>query len=141
MTKPTPADLNDLSQGFLPGLIGVEILESEPGLLRSALEVRPDLMAPNGYLHAATVVALADTTCGYGTRSNLPDGATEFTTIELKCNFLGTSRGGSLQCESTLVHAGRTTQVWDAVITETESGSRLALFRCTQLLLYERLEA
>ena len=119
----------------LPGLLGVEIDEIEEGRVRMRLPLRPQLLAPNGYLHAGTVVALADSSCGYGCIASLPQGATGFTTIELKTNFLGTAVEGSLTCESTLVHGGRTTQVWDAVVTN-EAGKKLALFRCTQLLLY-----
>jgi 1,4-dihydroxy-2-naphthoyl-CoA hydrolase len=92
------------------------------------------LLAPNGYLHAGTVVALADTACGYGCMASLPDGATGFTTVELKTNFLGTAREGSLVCVATRLHGGRTTQVWDAIVRDGEK--TLALFRCTQLLLY-----
>ncbi len=100
------------------------------------LEIRDELLAPNGYLHAATVVALADTVSGYGCVASLPEGATGFTTIELKANFLGTVTEGTLRCETVLVHGGRTTQVWDATVTSEESGKTIALFRCTQLLLY-----
>jgi 1,4-dihydroxy-2-naphthoyl-CoA hydrolase len=67
--------------------------------------------------------------------ASLPAGATGFTTIELKTNFLGTALAGTLLCEAKRVHGGRTTQVWDATVTD-ESGKTLALFRCTQLLLY-----
>jgi uncharacterized protein (TIGR00369 family) len=94
------------------------------------------LLAPNGYLHAAVVIALADTTCGYGTINDLPDGAQNFTTIELKSNFLGTAREGSIASVATKVHSGRTTQVWDATVTDETSGKTIALFRCTQLILY-----
>jgi uncharacterized protein (TIGR00369 family) len=100
------------------------------------LPVREDLLAPNGYLHAAAVIALADTACGYGCIASLPEGASGFTTIELKTNFLGTATEGVLRCDAALVHGGRTTQIWDATVTNEESGKRLALFRCTQLLLY-----
>jgi 1,4-dihydroxy-2-naphthoyl-CoA hydrolase len=129
--------LNERGVGTLPGLIGVEILEAEGGRLESRLELREELMAPNGYLHAATIVALADTSCGYGTFVSLPAGAEGFTTIELKSNFLGTKRAGVIGCEVTLAHGGRTTQVWDATVTD-EDGRLLALFRCTQLVLYPR---
>jgi 1,4-dihydroxy-2-naphthoyl-CoA hydrolase len=95
-------------------------------------------MAPNGYLHAATIVALADTSCGYGTFLSLPEGAEGFTTVELKCNFLGTRRAGVIGCEARMVHGGRTTQVWDATVTDAEGGKPLALFRCTQMILYPR---
>jgi uncharacterized protein (TIGR00369 family) len=97
--------------------------------------LRDELLAPNGYLHAGTVVALADSACGYGCIASLPDGATGFTTIELKTNFLATALAGTIGCESRRVHAGRTTQVWDATVSD-ETGKPLALFRCTQLLLY-----
>jgi uncharacterized protein (TIGR00369 family) len=119
----------------LPGLLGVEIDAIEEGQVRMHLELRPQLLAPNGYLHAGTVVALADSACGYGCIASLPEGATGFTTIELKTNFLATALEGTLHAESQRVHGGRTTQVWDATITNGE-GKTLALFRCTQLLLY-----
>ena len=128
--------LNERGAGTLPGLIGIEFLEAERGKISSRLELREELMAPNGYLHAATVVALADTSCGYGTFVDLPEGAEGFTTIELKSNFLGTKRAGAIECEAKLVHGGRTTQVWDATVTG--DGKPLALFRCTQLILYPR---
>jgi 1,4-dihydroxy-2-naphthoyl-CoA hydrolase len=131
-------ELNDRGTGTLPGLIGIEIIEAGEGRLTSRLDLRDELMAPNGYLHAATIVALADTSCGYGTFVNLPEGAEGFTTIELKSNFLGTKREGTIKCEATLVHGGRATQVWDATITDEESVKRLALFRCTQMILYPR---
>jgi len=126
---------NARGQGYLPGLIGLEIREIGHGRVTSRLTVRQELLAPNGYLHAATVIALADTSCGYGTIASLPEGARNFTTIELKANFLGTVLEGAIACEATLAHGGRTTQVWDARVTDESSGKALALFRCTQLLL------
>jgi 1,4-dihydroxy-2-naphthoyl-CoA hydrolase len=125
----------DLGRGRLPGLIGIQVDEVEVGRVRMHLPLRAELLAPNGYLHAATVVALADSACGYGCIASLPEGANGFTTIELKTNFLGTVLAGTLHCESQQAHGGRTTQVWDATVTD-EAGKTLALFRCTQLLLY-----
>jgi 1,4-dihydroxy-2-naphthoyl-CoA hydrolase len=122
----------------LPSLIGLEILEAEEGQLATRLELRDELTAPKGYLHAAALVALADTSCGYGTFVSLPEGAEAFTTVEFKSNFLGTRRSGLLACEAILAHGGRTTQVWDATVTDEQDGQRLALFRCTQLILYPR---
>ena len=131
-------ELNALLPGTLPGLIGLRITAHEPGRLTAALDVRDELLAPNGYLHAATVIALADTACGLATRALLPDGASGFTTLELKTNFLGTAREGRLEVVATNQHAGRTTQVWDAVVTDPVSAKRLALFRCTQSVLWPR---
>jgi uncharacterized protein (TIGR00369 family) len=134
----TADELNEMLPGTLPGLLGIVIDTHEPGRLTSHLDVRPDLLAPNGYLHAATVVALADTSCGLATRALLPEGASGFTTIELKSNHLGTARDGRIGAVATSVHAGRTTQVWDAVVTAEGTGKTVALFRCTQSVLWPR---
>jgi len=83
----TIEQLNARGQGYLPGMMGIEFISIEPGRLTSRLAVRPELLAPNGYLHAAAIIALADTTCGYGTFTDLPSGAQNFTTMELKSNF------------------------------------------------------
>lgn len=134
----TLEQLNARGQGFLPGLIGIVFTKIAPNELHATLAVRPELMAPNGYLHAGTVVTLADTAAGYGCVAHLPEGATGFTTIELKSNFLGTAREGQLDCVATARHLGRTTQLWDSVVTHRDTGKTIALFRCTQLLIYPK---
>ena len=123
--------------GHLPGLVGVEILTIGKDGVDSRLQVRREVMAPNGFLHAATVIALADTSCGYGCVHLLPEGARGFTTVELKANFLGTAREGWIHCRATPVHLGRTTQVWDATVQSEASGKPIALFRCTQMVLWQ----
>lgn len=122
--------------GNLPGLLGFEWVDARPGLVHGRFDVRGHHLAPTGYLHAATVVALADSACGFGCRSALPDGASGFTTIELKANFIGTARDGGVRCEARLLHAGRTTQLWDAEVKSEITGKTIALFRCTQMILY-----
>ncbi len=134
----TAADFNTRSEGHLPGYLGIVINSVEGPELRSELAVRKDLMAPNGFLHAGSVVTLADTSCGYGCVANLPEGANGFTTVELKSNHLGTARDGTIECVARAVHLGKTTQVWDAVVTHRESGKTIALFRCTQMVLYPK---
>ena len=123
--------------GTPPGMFGLEFTGAADGSVTSRMTVRPEFLAPNGYLHAASVIALADTSCGYGCVASLPEGAKGFTTIELKSNFLGTARDGFIACRATPVHLGRTTQVWDAVVTNEASGAKIALFRCTQMVLWQ----
>jgi uncharacterized protein (TIGR00369 family) len=131
----TLESLNEVGKHHLPGLVGVVVDEVADGVARAHLDVAEKHWAPNGYLHAATIVALADTACGYGCILHLPDGATGFTTVELKTNFVRSVRNGTIACEARLAHGGRTTQVWDATVTDPD-GRTMALFRCTQLLLY-----
>jgi uncharacterized protein (TIGR00369 family) len=123
-----------LGAGMLPGEMGVEILEIRKGFVRSQMKVAKKHLAPNGFLHAASVIALADTSAGYGCVASLPEGAKGFTTIELKSNFLGTVVEGVISCVATAEHLGRTTQLWDSVVT-SEAGKTLTLFRCTQLII------
>jgi uncharacterized protein (TIGR00369 family) len=137
MPTTTRVDFKSFGNGYLPGLVGVEIVTVTRELVESRLAVRREVMAPNGFLHAASVIALADTSCGYGCVAALPEGAKGFTTVELKANFLGTAREGSIACRATPVHLGRTTQVWDAVVTNEASGGKIALFRCTQMVLWQ----
>jgi uncharacterized protein (TIGR00369 family) len=138
MTSPrTKEDFKRFGDGHLPGHMGVEILTVSREAVESRMAVRREVMAPNGYLHAASVVALADTSCGYGCVAALPEGARGFTTIELKSNFLGTTREGAIRCRATPAHLGRTTQVWDAVVSNEADGKVIALFRCTQMVLWQ----
>ena len=134
----TSDQLTEFGTSSLPGLLGIVILHASLEEIHAELPVRPGVMAPNGYLHAGSIVSLADTCSGYGCIANLPAGASGFTTIELKSNHLGTARDGVIECKARPVHLGRTTQVWDAVVTHRETGKTLALFRCTQMVLYAK---
>lgn len=138
MQTPTIEQLNERGRDKLPGLLGIRIDDAGPGRMVASLVIETKHLAPNGYLHAGTVVTLADTAAGYGCVSNLPEGATGFTTIELKSNHLGTALEGTLDCTGTLLHGGRTTQVWDSLVVHRETGRTIATFRCTQLILYPR---
>lgn len=126
---------NRLSAGTLPGLMGIQILDVGQGRLKAQLAVRKDLHAPNGFLHAGTVVTLADTACGYGCSAHLAPPAKGFTTIELKSNHLGTALDGVIEVDARAVHLGRTTHVWDAEVRHQATGKTIALFRCTQMIL------
>ena len=132
---------NNLSAGHLPSHLGIVVTHATSLEIIAELFVRPELMAPNGFLHAGSIVTLADTCSGYGCVASLPDGASGFTTIELKSNHLGTTRDGTIVCVAKAAHSGMSTQVWDAVVTHKETGRTLALFRCTQMVLYPRIGA
>jgi 1,4-dihydroxy-2-naphthoyl-CoA hydrolase len=130
--------LRERARSGLPQLVGLQVIELRENALVMRLPIRPEVLAPNGYLHAASVIALADTCCGFACAAHLPEGAINFTTIELKSNFLGTATEGTLEAEAVAAHLGRTTQVWDAPVRHIESNRTIALFRCTQMVLWPR---
>jgi uncharacterized protein (TIGR00369 family) len=132
------AELERRSRGTFPGFVGLEVVRVEEGAVTMRLALRSEHLAPNGFLHGAVVVALADTACGYATTAYLPQGASNFTTVELKTNYLGTAREGAIVCTATPVHMGRSTHVWDATVSTEGENRRIALFRCTQLILWPR---
>ena len=136
MTTISVTELHERQRGTLPDLLGFDIVSASTQEIITGLDIKPHHLAPNGYLHAASIIMLADTSCGYGCMINLPEGAHSFTTIELKSNFLGTAREGRLDCTATPIHLGRTTQVWDATVSA--AGKTLALFRCTQMVLWPK---
>lgn len=134
----TPEQFNQRGADKLPGHLGIVITAVNGREIKAELPIKPALLAPNGYLHAGSIVTLADTAAGFGCIAHLPEGAVGFTTIELKSNHLGTALEGTLDCSATAAHLGRTTQVWDAVVTHRETGKTLALFRCTQMVIYAK---
>jgi uncharacterized protein (TIGR00369 family) len=131
----TAEKLHERQADCLPGRFGMVVTRIAEGALDAELALEPWMLAPNGYLHAASVLLLADTAAGYASLAHLPDGAKNFTTIELKSNFLATTRSGTIRTECRAEHLGRTTQVWSCVVFD-EGGRRLALFRCTQMVLW-----
>jgi 1,4-dihydroxy-2-naphthoyl-CoA hydrolase len=131
----TLAQLQEMGSSGFPGLLGIDFEEAGRGCVRAHLELDEKHMAPNGYVHAGTVVGFADSACGYGCILNLPEGAVGFTTVEVKTNFLRSAQlGATIDCEAELVHGGRTTQLWDATVSDPD-GRTMALFRATQLVL------
>lgn len=137
-TLRTPQRFNSAGAGKLPGHLGIVITEVSASRVSGELPVVESVMAPNGYLHAGTIVTLADTVCGYGCVASLPATASGFTTIELKSNHLSTALEGTIVAVATPLHRGKATQVWDAIVTHKESGRTLAVFRCTQMILYAK---
>ena len=136
MTEDMLKKLMEHQKGTLPDVAGFQLLSVDDKHLTGALDIQRHHLAPNGYLHAASIIMLADTLCGYGCMLHLPEGAQSFTTIELKSNHLGTAREGRIEASATPVHLGRTTQVWDAKVTA--AGKTIALFRCTQMILWPK---
>lgn len=138
VNRTSVEDLNRANEGKLPGHLGLTITEVADGRVAGRLQVRPDLVAHTGYLLAGAVLSVADILCAYGVSTAWPEGASGFTTVEVKANFIGTLREGAAVCAATLLHGGRTTQVWDATVSDEATGKLMAAFRCTQMILYPR---
>ena len=130
---------SERQQGTLPGVLDIRWERVAADGVSGGFTVQAQHMAANGFLHAASVIALVDSACGYGCVTALPEGASGFTTLEIKANYLGTARiGEQVTCVARLVHGGRNTQVWDSEAVNQTTGKTMALFRCTQMVLWPR---
>ena len=136
VNRTSVADLNRANGGKLPEYLGLVVTEVGEGRVVGRFTVRPDLVSHTGYLLAGVGLTLADLLCAYGVSSAWPEDAKSFTTAEVKCNFIGTALEGEVEITASLIHGGRTTQLWDAEIVSLASGKRMALFRATQIILY-----
>lgn len=130
----TPERFNSRGAETLPGHLDIVVTHAARDRFEGYFDIRKHHHAPNGFLHAGGLVTLADSLCGYGTVANIRDGATGFTTIELKSNFFSTALEGRVFAVATPVHIGSSTQVWDCEVT-SDKGKRMALFRCSQMVL------
>ncbi|MEM7057167.1 MAG: PaaI family thioesterase [Pseudomonadota bacterium] len=133
----TLEDWNARGSAYLPGHMALKFTEVGPMQVRAEVEIKKSHLSWNGFLHAGTVVTLADTCCGYGTVAALPEGSNGFTTVDLTSNFLGSVQDGKVVCTAKPLHTGRSTQVWDATVSSA-AGKKMANFRCTQLILWPR---
>ena len=116
--------------------LGVTFTHVDDGVVKGEMPIDPKLFAANSFVHAGSIVTFADTIAGFSSLTHLPEGATSFTTIELKTNFMGAAREGVLEAVSKAEHLGRSTQVWQVEVRLKETGKKVALFTCTQLMLH-----
>lgn len=139
MTEDRVKNVNEFFGPKAPGLHGVVFDSADSDVIVGHVDVTDALIAGNGFLFAPAIISLADSLCAGGAGWHMPEGAVGFTTVELKANFLGTARAGErVEGRATAAHVGRTTQVWDCPVTNLTTGKTIALFRCTQMVLYPR---
>ncbi|MET1002744.1 MAG: PaaI family thioesterase [Acidimicrobiia bacterium] len=140
MTDDRAAGLNEFFGPRAPGLLGVVFDTCTADEVVGHIDVSGPLIAGTGFLFAPAIIALADTLAAAGTGEHVDFDANEsFTTIELKCNFLGSAREGERVVGRCVpVHVGRSTHVWDVTVTNETTGRTIALFRNTQMVLRPR---
>ena len=131
---PTAEQMQKLFEPLLPGLMGVQVVEATQEKIVATMLVRPDLCTVGNVCHGGAYMAFADTVGAIGTVMNLPSG-TRTTTIESKTNFLGAAQVNTrITAESTPIHRGKTTQVWQTMI-RSEAGKLCAVVTQTQMVL------
>jgi uncharacterized protein (TIGR00369 family) len=115
-------------------LLGIEFVSASPERVVAEMTVREDLCTVPAVLHGGAIMAFADTLGAMGTIVNLPQGAGT-TTVESKTNFVAPAPvGARVIGETTPVHRGRRTMIWQTRISTSE-GRLIALVTQTQLVL------
>ena len=120
-------------KGTLSDLLGMRVVEATPDRVVAEIAIRDDLRTVGGALHGGTLMAFADTVGAVATALNLPAGATT-TTLESKTNFFAAGRQGVVRSETTPLHRGKRTMVWQTRVTD-EGGRLLSLTIQTQMVL------
>ncbi|HEX9821450.1 MAG TPA: PaaI family thioesterase [Methylomirabilota bacterium] len=128
-----PTAITERFKGTLGDLLGIRFVEATPDRVVAELTYRADLTTIGGSLHGGTLMAFADTVGAAATVVNLPPGAST-TTLESKTNFFAAGRGGTVRAESTPLHRGKRTMVWQTRVTDA-SGRLLSLTIQTQMVL------
>src|ERR1700737_2010849 len=132
---PTPTQIGDMMP--FAGLIGIELLEARPELVRGRLEWAPERCTAGGLMHGGAVMGLADTCGGVCAFLNLPDGAAGTATIESKTNFLRAVREGTITARTRPLHAGRSLIVLESELSR-EDGTLVAKVTQSQAFHYPR---
>jgi len=128
-----PAAVTEHLKGTLGALLGIEVVEASRERVVAQLVIRDELRTVGGALHGGTLMAFADTMGAVATVLNLPAGAGT-TTLESKTNFFAAGRAGVVRAESTPLHRGKRTMVWQTRVTD-EGGRLLSLTIQTQMVL------
>ncbi len=128
-----PTVITESLNGTLGALLGIRFLETSPDRIVAELAIRDDLRTLGGALHGGTLMALADTVGAAATILNLPPGSGT-TTLESKTNFFAAGRAGLVRAESTPLHRGKRTMVWQTRVTD-ETGRLLSQTIQTQMVL------
>ncbi len=132
-------ELHAIAQDQAPfgRLLGAKLIEVTADRLLAELTVRDELVNRNGVLAGGAVMAIADNLGGTAAIINLPPGATT-ATIESKTNFFAACRPGeTIRIETTPLHRGRSTMVWQSRITRAD-GTLAALVTQTQIVMAGR---
>jgi len=128
-----PGRISEQLKGTLGDLLGIEFVEASPDRVVTRLVIRDELRTVGGSLHGGTLMALADTAGAVATVLNLPPGAGT-TTLESKTNFFAAGRTGTVRAETTPLHRGKRTMVWQTRVSD-EAGRLLSLTIQTQMVL------
>jgi uncharacterized protein (TIGR00369 family) len=128
-----PAAITERFRGTLGDLLGIRFVEATADRVVAELTYREDLTTLGGSLHGGTLMAFADTVGAAATVLNLPPGAST-TTLESKTNFFAPGRAGMVRAESTPLHRGKRTMVWQTRVTDA-GGRLLSLTIQTQMVL------
>ncbi len=135
MAAPTPEQFRELVP--LAGLLGIEIVQADPELVRGRLAWAPERCTSGGILHGGAMMALADTCGAVCAFLNLPEGSSGTATVESKTNFLRGVRGGAVVSTSRPLHTGRTMIVVESELVR-EDGALAAKVTQTQAFHYPR---
>ncbi len=110
----------DYSQGF-PAFIGYEVDHVGEGEFETRLELRPEHMQQDGFVHAGVIATMADHTAGYAAFTLVSE-EYRILTIEFKINFFKPAAGNRIVCRSRVINRGKTVIVSESEVFSVSEG-------------------
>ena len=114
--------------------VGYRLVGLEPGICRSALDLRPEHFQQNGVVHAGVQATLLDHTAGTAAATLAPEGRF-ILTVEFKTNLLRGALGPRLACRAEIVKPGRTIVLAEARLYDVSDGGEALASTATVTLM------
>ena len=111
---------NKSSKNTLMQTLDIEYVDIGENFLVGKMPVTPKVHQPDGVLHGGAMVALAESVGSMASYIFLDAKKFFVRGIEISANHIKSMKEGEVFAKATLLHKGKTTQLWDIKLTDVE---------------------
>lgn len=125
---------NDITKDTLMETLEIEYVDVGENFLVAKMPVGPKVFQPDGVLHGGASVALAESVGSAASYVFLDAQKFFVRGIEIAANHVRSVKEGEVFARATIIHQGRTTQLWEIRITDSED-NLISLCKLTTIAL------
>ncbi|OQD43005.1 thioesterase [Croceivirga radicis] len=111
---------NEVCKGTLMETLDIEYVDVGENFLVAKMPVTPKVYQPDGVLHGGASVALAESVGSAASYIFLDAQKFMIRGLEISANHTKSVRDGFVYAKASMIHKGRTTQLWEIKITNEE---------------------